>query len=107
MGSVPNCQKEIPACHAIRWFKCKLKPPKNENGKAILYSQPTNPPRECDVYLCYSNEYYDSICSMKSSEECIGGITFNITQDDVNAFAAIGASFYVSDPMDVINGGKL
>ena len=29
MGSVPNCQKEIPTCHAIRWFKCKLKPPKN------------------------------------------------------------------------------
>ena len=28
MGSVPNCQKEIPARHAIRWFKCKLKPPK-------------------------------------------------------------------------------
>ena len=44
---------------------------------------------------------------MKSSEECIGGITFNITQDDVNAFAAIGVSFYVSDPMDVVNGGKL
>ena len=44
---------------------------------------------------------------MKSSEECIGGITFNITQDDVNAFVAIGASFYVSDPMDVVNGGKL
>ena len=30
MGSVPNCQKEIPVRHAIRWFKCKLKPPKNE-----------------------------------------------------------------------------
>ena len=30
MGSVSNCQKEIPACHAIRWFKCKLKPPKNQ-----------------------------------------------------------------------------
>ena len=29
MGSMPNCQKEIPAHHAIRWFKCKLKPPKN------------------------------------------------------------------------------
>ena len=28
MGSVPNCWKEIPVCHAIRWFKCKLKPPK-------------------------------------------------------------------------------
>ena len=80
---------------------------KNENGKAILYSQPTNPPSEGDVYLCYNNEHYDSICSMKSSEECIGSITFNITEDDVNAFAAIGASFYVSDPMDVVNGGKL
>ena len=32
MGSVPNCQKEIPACHAIRWFKCKLKPPKNSSA---------------------------------------------------------------------------
>ena len=29
MRSVPNCRKEIPARHAIRWFKCKLKPPKN------------------------------------------------------------------------------
>ena len=80
---------------------------KNKNGKAILYSQPTNPSSERDVYLSYNNEHYDSICSMKSSEECIGGITFNITQDDVNAFVAIGASFYVSDPMDVVNGGKL
>ena len=80
---------------------------KYENGKAILYSQPTNCPSKCDVYLCYSNEHYDSICSMKSSEECIGSITFNITQDDVNAFVVIGASFYVSDPMDVVNGGKL
>ena len=80
---------------------------KNENGKAILYSQPTNPPSECDVYLSYSNEHYDSICLMKSSEECIGSITFNITQDGVNAFAAIGASFYISDPMDIVNGGKL
>ena len=80
---------------------------KNENGKAILYLQPTNPPSKRDVYLCYSNEHYDSICSMKSSEECIGSITFNITQDDVNAFVAIGASFYVSELMDVVNGGKL
>ena len=29
MGSVPNCRKEIPMHPAIRWFKCKLKPPKN------------------------------------------------------------------------------
>ena len=29
MGSVPNCRKEIADCYPIRWFKCKLKPPKN------------------------------------------------------------------------------
>ena len=29
MGSVPNCRWQIPRCDAIRWFKCKLKPPKN------------------------------------------------------------------------------
>ena len=28
MRSVPNCQKEIANHDAIRWFKCKLKPPK-------------------------------------------------------------------------------
>ena len=28
MGSVSNCQKEIPNCHGIRWFN-RLKPPKN------------------------------------------------------------------------------
>ena len=31
MGSVPNCWKEIPVRDAIRWFKCKLKPPKKIN----------------------------------------------------------------------------
>ena len=33
MGSVPNCQKEIPVRDAIRWFKCKLKLPKNYGKK--------------------------------------------------------------------------
>ena len=28
MGSVPNCQKEIADRYPIKWFKCKLKPPK-------------------------------------------------------------------------------
>ena len=32
MGSVPNCRKEIPVHDAIRWFKCKLKPPKKQMG---------------------------------------------------------------------------
>ena len=39
MGSVPNCWKEIPACHAIRLFKCKLKPPKNPDRVQIEYNQ--------------------------------------------------------------------
>ena len=29
MGSVPNYRKEIANHYGIRWFKCKLKPPKN------------------------------------------------------------------------------
>ena len=29
MGSVPNCWKEIANRYGIRWFKCKLKLPKN------------------------------------------------------------------------------
>ena len=36
MGSVPNCQKEIPNRYGIRWFKCKLKPPKNEKNLDIF-----------------------------------------------------------------------
>ena len=30
MESVPNCRKEIANRYGIRWFKCKLKPPKNQ-----------------------------------------------------------------------------
>ena len=32
MGSVPNCRKQIAVRYPIRWFKCKLKPPKNMEG---------------------------------------------------------------------------
>ena len=47
MGSVPNCQKEIPARHAIRWFKCKLirwfkcklKPPKKRCQNDVKMSK--------------------------------------------------------------------
>ena len=34
MGSVPNCRKEIADHNPIRWFKCKLKPPK-KGGKIL------------------------------------------------------------------------
>ena len=37
-GSVPNCRYEILNRHAIRWFKCKLKPPnKNTAGNTAKY----------------------------------------------------------------------
>ena len=36
MGSVPNCRKEITNRYPIRWFKCKLKPPKKNNLAAQL-----------------------------------------------------------------------
>ena len=38
MESVPNCRKEIPMRHAIRWFKCKLKPPKNQGTHMTPHS---------------------------------------------------------------------
>ena len=31
-GSVPNCQLQIANRYDNRWFKCKLKPPKNPVG---------------------------------------------------------------------------
>ena len=39
MGSVPNCRKEIANRYGIRWFKCKLKPPKNDRVKTRLLIQ--------------------------------------------------------------------
>ena len=79
---------------------------KNANGRAILYVQPSNPPSTCDVYLLYDNEHYDAIVPMKSGETSCVILSFNITQEDVAAFAKIGASFHVTDPSQ-INGGKL
>ena len=36
MGNVPKCWFKIPKGYVIRWFKCKLKPPKND---AIVISE--------------------------------------------------------------------
>ena len=43
----------------------------------------------------------------KILKSVVGGFMFNITKEDVDAFAVIGASFYVSNPMDLVDGGKL
>ena len=79
---------------------------KNENGIANLYAQPSNsnPPSTRDVYLAYSHEHYDSIVS-RSNSSSFG--TFNISQEDIDAFAKIGAFFHMTNPMDAVNGGKL
>ena len=79
---------------------------KNQQGKAILYSQPCNRPTTCDVYLKFDREHYDSICS-KNDSSTNDQLSFTIMQDDVDAFAEIGAFFHVTNPMDPINGGKL
>ena len=39
MGSVPNCRKEIADRYPIRWFKCKLKPPKKTLLKETLLTE--------------------------------------------------------------------
>ena len=36
MGSDPNCCIEILTRHAIRWFKCKLEPPKRVKRRVFL-----------------------------------------------------------------------
>ena len=35
-GSVPNVQSKFLTRDAIRWFKCKLKPPKKEGFNIII-----------------------------------------------------------------------
>ena len=37
---------------------------KEQNGKALLITQTSDPPSTCDVYLKYDKEHYDAICSM-------------------------------------------
>ena len=53
MGSVPNCRKEIPNCHAIRWFKCKLKLPKKSNTQTMEeVHKKINSHNEVHTYWC-------------------------------------------------------
>ena len=55
MGSVPNCQKEIPNRHAIRWFKCKLKPPKKWGKYFLPPSKQQKDPDTSSVFSYNSN----------------------------------------------------
>ena len=79
----------------------------NQDKRAILYVQPCVPPSSRDVYLQYSNEHYNAICS-KHSVECFNeNASWNITPYDIDHFAKIGAFFNVADPMDPSVGGQL
>ena len=64
------------------------------------------PPSTQDVYLQYKKEHYDSIVEVKPHQECNQILTFNITAEDIAAFAKIGASFHITNPAEN-NGGKL
>ena len=52
MESVPNEQKEILMRDPIRWFKCKLKPPKKQQTK-LLILQDENWKKAADKNDCY------------------------------------------------------
>ena len=64
MESVPNCRKEIAVRYPIRWFKCKLKPPKKKRNqihidryllrleRAILLGRLTVLEQELDREVC-------------------------------------------------------
>ena len=76
---------------------------RNQDKRAILYVQPCVPPSSRDVYLRYSNEHYDAICSKRSLKCCNENASWNITPYDIDHFVKIGAFFNVADPMDQAN----
>ena len=92
---------------------------KEQNGKALLITQTSDPPSTCDVYLKYDKEHYDAICSMtpgtrkeietkplnKNDIPCLPTVVDNdiplecsFTQNQVNAFALQGTFFEAYTP---------
>ena len=58
MGSVPNCRKEIADRYPIRWFKCKLKPPKNHSrGLEQQQSMAKNKDSNYKMYCSVNNQH--------------------------------------------------
>ena len=70
MGSVPNERKEILMRDPIRWFKCKLKPPKKDRLRdyhKFLDEQPltededdTTRPKASDFFVSLFQSLYSS-----------------------------------------------
>ena len=101
MGSVPNCQKEIPVHHAIRWFKCKLKPPKKAGKVLPAGNRDNSSTPKCNQVVItespgsrahvtstpcaqYDESGYISLSSQQEIENQIGEqvIQFNHTSND-------------------------
>ena len=101
----------IAAANVLRVNLCIYK---NQNNRAILYAQTSDPPSNRDVYLKYSNEHYDAIvakhrvCSV--DDTCEREKRFSekptflhdnqasgLTQEEIDQFAKIGVYFTLSD----------
>ena len=54
MGSVPKCRKEIAAHDPIRWFKCKLKPPKKYHLLSHSCTSLLTVPPHTSIHFTYS-----------------------------------------------------
>ena len=92
---------------------------KEQNGKALLITQTSDPPSTHDVYLKYDKEHYDAICSMtpgkrnaietkplnKNEIPSLLSVVDNdiplecgFTQNQINAFALQGTFFEAYTP---------
>ena len=82
---------------------------KEQNGKALLITQTSDPPSFSDVYLKYEHEHYDAICSMRPDQNkmvedkistSVDHLVHNdsplecgFTQNQINAYALEGTFF--------------
>ena len=69
MGSVPNSRYEISTRYGIRWFKCKLKPPKKGTTGFVTCSKKLTLWQSCCISLAWTNEWLPS----KSRKPCHHG----------------------------------
>ena len=82
---------------------------KEQNGKALLTTQTSDPPSSSDVYLKYEREHYDAICSMQPDQYKMveykistsvdhlvpndSPLECRFTQNQINAYALEGTFF--------------
>ena len=85
-GSVPNCQLQIANRYDNRWFKCKLKPPKNSSGR-ILFDTfvATYGPKFLIAYASHEFElFFLKNCHLTACETAKGSDTQNSKIGDLD-----------------------